>query len=245
MLTDYAKAFQPLLDHLRYLESLGIEELNSEYTGNIKISQNLGASGWLISAKVTPNNPIEWLHEIDSQGEETIAKYFLESDLNEMVDNIIGHYKNIPEINYLNRAIDNYYAGHYTESAMFLLATLDYRICCITPERFRKKTRQCDSLLTDVKKEVFDATTGRIATRIFFTADFIPSFAAYAKRVFIDGEQYNFDTGVEPPYLNRNWLMHGRMTRRVKRYECIQLINALNTLIDIEEELNRNGPHEI
>ena len=100
----------------------------------------------------------------------------------------------------------------------------------------KKKGKQCEALLTHTQQKIFDMISDRITTRVIFVADLMPSFAAFAERVFVDGE-YSFESGTEPPYLNRNWLMHGRMTRRVKRYERVQLINALNTLIEIEEEL--------
>lgn len=38
------------------------------------------------------------------------------------------------------------------------------------------------------------------------------------------------EKGIEPPYLNRNWLMHGRMNRSIERYECIQILNALSVI---------------
>ena len=56
-----------------------------------------------------------------------------------------------------------------------------------------------------------------------------PSLIEYSNRVFYD-EPYPFVKGIEPPYLNRNWLMHGRMTREIERYECIQVLNALSVI---------------
>ena len=43
-------------------------------------------------------------------------------------------------------------------------------------------------------------------------------------------DNYLFEKGIEPPYVNRNWLMHGRSSRKIERFECIQLINALSTI---------------
>lgn len=230
------QAFQPLIDHLRYLESLSLDNLDTEYRTNRKVSELLGKSGWVISGKLTPNNPAEWLNEIESKGEQAIVQYFHEADINEMMDNIARYYAGDPECYYIDRGIDNYLSGRYTEAAMFLLAVLDYRICCITPEDKRKKRKQCSEISTTVRYNIFTKTEGRTLTKIFLCIDYIPSFVAYAARVFLDDE-YSFKEKIEPPYLNRNWLMHGRMTRRVKRYECVQIINALNTLIDIEKEI--------
>ena len=53
--------------------------------------------------------------------------------------------------------------------------------------------------------------------------------STYLNRIFIDGS-YKFENGIEPPYLNRNWLMHGRINRSIKRCECIQILNALSVI---------------
>lgn len=242
---EMKQAFQPLIDRLRYLESLSLDNLDDEYRTNRKVSERLGKSGWVISGKLTPNNPAEWLNEIESKGEQAIVQCFGEADINEMMDNIARYYAGNPECYYINQGIDNYFLGRYTEAAMFLLAVMDYRICSITPSCIRKKSRQCSEISTTVRNQVFIKTEGRIFTRIFLSVDYIPSFVAYAARVFLDDE-YSFEKKIEPPYLNRNWLMHGRMTRRVKRYECVQIINALNTLIDIEKEMsNTNRQKEV
>lgn len=235
-MNEMRQAFQPLIDRLRYLESLSLDNLDTEYRTNRKVSERLGKFGWVISGKLTPKNATEWLDEIKSKGEETIAQYFLEADINEMLDDITRHYAGIPEYLYIIHGIENYFSGRYTEAAMFLLAVLDFQICRITPEDKRKKRKQCSEISTTVRNNIFAKTEGRTLTKIFLCIDYIPSFVAYAARVFLDDE-YPFEKKIEPPYLNRNWLMHGRMTRRVKRYECVQIINALNTLIDIEKEI--------
>ena len=69
---------------------------------------------------------------------------------------------------------------------------------------------------------------GFMSKKIYFL-EMYPSLIAYLNRIFIDG-LYKFENGIEPPYLNRNWLMHGRMNRSIERYECIQILNALSVI---------------
>lgn len=38
---------------------------------------------------------------------------------------------------------------------------------------------------------------------------------------------------VSPPYINRNWLLHGKCCREIERFECIQLLNALETIENV------------
>ncbi len=39
-------------------------------------------------------------------------------------------------------------------------------------------------------------------------------------KIEVDG--FKFENGIEPPYLNRNWLMHGRMNRRVENMNAFR-----------------------
>lgn len=64
---------------------------------------------------------------------------------------------------------------------------------------------------------------------IFGCISFVNSFL---NRLFVDGE-YTFENGIEPPYINRNWLLHGKCCREIERFECIQLLNALETIENV------------
>lgn len=58
-------------------------------------------------------------------------------------------------------------------------------------------------------------------TKIKLVSNEDPSLIAFLNRLFVDGE-YTFENGVEPPYINRNWLLHGKCCREIERFECIQ-----------------------
>ena len=137
---EYLKlVLQPIIEEFQILSQLNSEKLKDKYAERIKISQSLGQNGWVISSRVTPNDQREWAHEIEQYGEETILSYFPEQEIDEMLCRIGETYKILPETRYLNCSIENYMSGRYTEAATFLLALLDYRISCITPEKLRKK----------------------------------------------------------------------------------------------------------
>ena len=65
-----------------------------------------------------------------------------------------------------------------------------------------------------------------------------PSIIEFLNRLFVDGK-YTFEKGLEPPYINRNWLLHGRSSRTVERFECIQLFNALSAIEFVFDIANR------
>lgn len=54
-----------------------------------------------------------------------------------------------------------------------------------------------------------------LKTNSFFTKRFLflnmyPSLIGYLNRLFVDGA-YTFESKKEPPYINRNWLLHGNV----------------------------------
>lgn len=225
---------QEILNKIELIDNLSYEELNMELSKGIDLSKKLGSNGWTVNDDKTPNRIQEWLYKIESQGESSIAEEYTDSEIENILERVKIIYSNQPEKNYLNRAIDNYYIGRYTESAMFFLAVLDYRLSMIMPNKFRRKTKQCDEGINQAGKDNLFKYKGLPITKSFLIGYYVPSFTAFAKRLFDDGE-YKFEKGIEPPYLNRNWLMHGRMKRTVKKYECIQIIHAFSTLEIIEE----------
>lgn len=42
-------------------------------------------------------------------------------------------------------------------------------------------------------------------------------------------------TETEPQYLNRHWIMHGRMKKKITKLDCIKLINLLNGVIMMKD----------
>lgn len=231
-LTDRIKE---IINDIKIINALSYEGLSNEFKKTIDLSRKLGENGWTVDGSKAPNDIREWLFKIESNGEEVIAQLFAEDEIENIFDKIETRYNSLPEQGYIWRAIENYHAGRYAEAAMFLLGVIDYRISQITSEKCRRKTKQCKEGLVEQGKTKFDGNSNRPAFREFVICYYIPSFSAFSERLFVDNEKYNFDNGIEPPYLNRNWLFHGRMSRRVKRFECIQLIHSFSTLAEIED----------
>ena len=231
-LTDRTKE---IIEDIKRINALSYEDLSNEFQKAIDLSRKLGENGWTVDGSKTPNDIREWLFKIESNGEEAIAQLFSENEIENIFDRAETRYNSLPEQGYIWRAIENYHAGRYTEAAMFLLGVIDSRISQITPEKYRKKTKQCQEGIVEQGKVKFDDNSNCPAFRQLVICYYIPSFSAFAERLFVDNEKYNLSNGIEPPYLNRNWLFHGRMCRRVKRFECIQLIHSFATLAEIED----------
>lgn len=228
-----------VIENIRKILSLSSNKLSTECQKSIDVSNKLGSYGWTVDSEKTPNNPKEWLSLIETNGESAIADLFSENEIEYLLCMIENRYCELPERWYVCKAADNYRSGHYTEAALFLISVLDYRLSSISPEKYKKKVKQCQDGLLELEENFFEKSSSKPVHRLFSTSLYFPSFSAFSERLFIDGEKYNFEKGIEPPYLNRNWLFHGRMTRSVRRYECIQLLQAFSTLKEIEDYIKR------
>lgn len=231
---EVLNALKDLNEKIKGRTEISYDHMQVDNRYHISVIEKLGGYGWTIHGDITPNDPREWVNIIESKGEAEILKWFSENDIDEMFNEMQRRYNSVPESMYLERASENYYLGHFTEAAFFFLALMNYRINIITPDYIRKLTKQCEEGLKKTGEEKYNSLSDRPISRLFLVRDNIPSFYAFAIRTFVDGNAHKFDTGTEPKYLNRNWLMHGRMTRLVKKYECVQLINAFHTLAEIE-----------
>ena len=222
------------------IESLDVEEFYNSYNDRIKNSEFLGSNGWVVSEHCTPPDLSEWVAVIQEQGEEGISKYF-EDYMETFLEITKSEYNALPEKLYVEKAINDYKEAEYMETAMLLLGTIDKKLRKITPQNISSYTKKCsDYGFQEAKADIFQKTAKKPATKIIFLTEYIPSLIAFLQRVFVHTKALDLDTGIEPPFLNRNWLMHGRLTREIKKYECIQLFNALDTLNAVEEELNHD-----
>ena len=97
--------------------------------------------------------------------------------------------------------------------------------------------------IEDTKNEHFNKLSQKeksLLSNVFLLTEFIPALSSYIGRLF-DGDKNAKDhfgkSGYEPPYLERNWLMHGYRTKSVERYEVLQLLNAIDALEEIIDML--------
>lgn len=115
-------------------------------------------------------------------------------------------------------------------STMYLVAVIEARINELM--NYPKGTRYKQKYSMEEFEEHLQAEFGRtdsFFTKRFLFLDMYPSIIEFLNRLFVDGE-YSFENGVELPYINRNWLLHGKSCRVIERYECIQLFNALSVI---------------
>ena len=115
-------------------------------------------------------------------------------------------------------------------SAMYLVGLIDQRSKKLIDfgEYKKNKVIYSEKGFEKTMSESYGKVYGPM-TKTFLFLEMYPSLIGFLDRLFNDGE-YTFEKGVEPIYINRNWLLHGRSTRIIEKYECIQLFNALSVL---------------
>lgn len=149
------------------------------------------------------------------------------------MDTLERKYNDSVNRNYYSRGIKAFQDNDYMTCAMYLVGLLEARVNALVqfPPRTKYREKFSDKGFGDIKQEQF-AESSSFFTKRYYFLDVYPSLIAFLNRLFVDGE-YTFENGIEPPYINRNWLLHGKCCREIERFECIQLLNALETIENV------------
>lgn len=211
-------------------ERLSEEEFEKKYGEELEICKTLGVHGWVVSAHGNPRIIRNW-HEALIENEPGKITYFFEEDQDHVIkiitNDLAKKYDDPVNRNYYARGIKAFQNNDYMTCAMYFVGLLEARVNALVkfPPRTKYRDKFSDKAFAHKKQEQFAKSNSFIIKRYYFL-DAYPSLIAFLNRLFIDGE-YSFERGVEPPYVNRNWLLHGKCCREIKRFECIQILNAL------------------
>lgn len=214
-------------------EKLSQTDFEEKYSYEMEVCKKLGRAGWVISEHSNPREIKEWYDFLSSREDNKIISYF-EGDNGYLLENIfhsLEHkYCEEPNQRYFSKAKYYFEQEDYMTSAMYLVAVIEARTNELM--NYPKGTRYKQKYSIEGFEEHLQAEFGRtdsFFTKRFLFLDMYPSIIEFLNRLFVDGE-YSFENGVEPPYINRNWLLHGKSCRVIERYECIQLFNALSVI---------------
>lgn len=237
-LTEEMKKY---IDETKANENLSQNEFEDKYDHEIEVCKKLGNSGWVVSEHSNPREIREW-HELLMNGDEKEIITYFEGDNGCILWNIFRKMEKRYELSdrvYCVKAKDYFDKEDYMTSAMYLVALIEVRTNKLM--KYPKGTRYSQKYSSEGFEE--HLATEFEKNNSFFTKRFLflemyPSIIEFLKRLFVDGE-YTFEKGLEPPYINRNWLLHGRSSRTIERFECIQLFNALSAIEFVFDIANR------
>nr|DAI89996.1 MAG TPA: hypothetical protein [Caudoviricetes sp.] len=225
-------------------ESLSEEEFEKRYGEEFEVCKVLGSNGWVVSGHSNPRYIKNWYKAL-IEGEPDKIISFFEDDDGRVIKNITAtleqKYDDPVNKNYYSRGMRAFQNNDYMTSAMYLVGLLEARVNALVqfPPRTKYKEKYSDKGFADIKQEQFEETNTFFTKRYYFL-DIYPSLIAFLNRLFVDGE-YTFERGVEPPYINRNWLLHGKCCREIEQFECIQLLNALEIIENVLGNKKKEG----
>lgn len=231
-LEELAKRFQEFSDEARKSEGLSEDEFEEKYSTEVIMSQRLGQLGWVVSEFTDFNITLEWYQALKEGKTDQIVETFDAGEfpvLPEVIDHLDKTYWAGCEQRYYSKGKKYFEANDYMTAAMYLVALIEYRVTKnvhFPNRRLSYKDKFSREGFHEQLVDDYKSTLGFMTKRIIFL-DIYPSLIAYLNRLFVDGK-YRFENENEPPYVNRNWLLHGRSEREIQRYECIQLLNALS-----------------
>lgn len=214
-------------------EGLSQEEFKEKYSYEMDVCRKLGRAGWVVSNHSNPREVKEWNTLLSENRELEIISYF-EGENGHILENIFRElevrYSENPNKRYFNRGKYFFEEKDYMTSAMYLVALIEERTNQFMkfPKRMSYAKKYSSEGFKEHIQEEFENTES-IFTKRYLFLDMYPSIIEFLNRLLVDGE-YKFENKIEPSYVNRNWLLHGKSSRTIERYECIQLFNALSTI---------------
>lgn len=217
-------------------ESLSEEEFEKKYGSEFEVCKTLGEHGWVVSGYSNPRYIKNWYKALIEGEPDKIVCFFEEEDdrvIKNIMDTLESKYNDPVNRNYYSRGIKAFQDDDYMTCAMYLVGLLEARVNALVQFPLKTKYREkfSDKGFADVKQGQF-AESSSFFTKRYYFLNVYPSLIAFLNRLFVDGE-YAFEKGIEPPYINRNWLLHGKCCREIERFECIQLLNALETIENV------------
>lgn len=232
-LNFFTEEMQNYIAEMKESEKLSQSEFEAKYSYEIEVCKKLGRAGWVVSEHSNPREVKEWYDLMLNQDDTEIITYF-EGDNSYILSNIfqgLEHkYCIDPNQKYFSKAKYYFEQEDYMTSSMYLVALIEARMNELMnyPKGTRYKQKYSMEGFENHLQTEFGKTESFFTKRFLFL-DMYPSIIEFLNRLFVDGE-YTFENDVEPPYINRNWLLHGRSCRIIERYECIQLFNALSVI---------------
>lgn len=211
------------------ISTMSHEDFIKKYNEKIEYAKRLGSLGCVISLEM-PAIEIDSYESLIVQNGEMYIERILNIGIDKICSKLNVVYTELNLNSYWKMALTLFNDCCYMPSAMLILAIFDRRMKQWTTKR--KYSAIANEGIENCGSVAYKSSQmNREYSMMECDAVFLyPSLQTFCQRLFIDGDHDIGDPSKEPDYLNRNWLVHGAMTKPVKRYMVIELINALYTM---------------
>ena len=208
------------------VRSLRIPTISEERKQELIEAHKLwGSYGWTMNPCENAKKIFEYM-PIDKKSAEAIALKQCSGQKMEQIFEIISETKRVKKIDF-EEAVFDYNHKQYKSCAFILFSLVDAVLIRLQKKSdLNGKRRKVGlSAVSEAKKR----TETDINTQMLFIAIFYTNLFACLEKVFEGGKDFKN----QPDVINRNFLDHGMMTKKVRKKDCIQLFLLYYNMLEL------------
>lgn len=184
-----------------------------------------GSYGWTMNPCENEKKIFAYMPS-DKKSADNIALKQCSGQKMEQIFEIISETKRVKKLDF-EEAVFGYRHGQYKSCAFILLSLVDAVLIRLQKKSDLKgKRREVGSNAVSKAKK---RTETDINTQMLFIAMFYTNLFACLEKVFESGKDFKN----QPDVINRNFLDHGMMTKKVRKKDCIQLFLLYNNMLEL------------
>lgn len=189
-----------------------------------------GEYGWTINPNVGAESIFDGELPVDKKNADKLALRYCSKQQMEQVFEIIAKNKRVKKSDF-NEAVFDYKNKQYKSCALILFSVIDSSLI-----RLQKRSTLGGKGRKVGRKAIEEArrrTEEEVNTELFFTAIFYSNFFACLEKMFESGNDFRR----QPVVINRNFLDHGMLTRKITKKDCIQLFLLYYNLLELLDKI--------
>lgn len=181
----------------------------------IEANRLWGSYGWTINPYASLETVFNCMF-VDKKTADSIALRQCSTQTMEQIFDLISQTKRVKESD-IEEAVFDYKHKQYKSCAFILFSLVDAALIRLQRRSDLNGKRRQVGL--SAVKQVRNRTETDVNKELFFSCLFIENLFACLEKVFESGKDFK----MQPDVINRNFLDHGMMTKRVRKKDCIQL----------------------
>ena len=238
-MTPLADAARKMLQSIsEYIKDIDFPAISEERKQQLLLSyRRWGEYGWTLIPVPEQEMPFDTLPESKKEADK-IMKHACSKDVLNQLFQKTFEMKNCKR-SHFEEAKDNFNNKQFLSCALVLFSLIDARLIYFQrkAETIGKQRAVGLGAVKNVKKKAEET----VENHMLFTMLYQVNVFACLEKVF----DYGKDFKQQPDVINRNFLMHGMLTRKVTKRDCIQLFLLYYNILDLLHSLTIRGEKNI
>lgn len=181
----------------------------------IEANRLWGSYGWTINPYASLETVFDCMF-VDKKTADAIALRQCSTQTMEQIFELISETKRVKRSD-IEEAVFDYKHRQYKSCALILFSLVDAAL--IRLQRRSDLNGKGRQVGLGAVRQARNRTKTDVDKELFFSCLFIENLLACLEKVFESGKDFK----IQPDVINRNFLDHGMMTKRVRKKDCIQL----------------------